>query len=81
MIPGLSVIRGSAVSDLMCSGLPGKLPVGYGTMEHQLSVFCYRLQGGIAGFHPHRRCEEYFASFDKIGTSWAAKCKKITMSL
>lgn len=50
-------------------------------MEHHLSVFCYMLQGGIGAFHPNRRCEEHFASVDKIGTSWAAKCKKITLSL
>lgn len=81
MFPVLPVIRGSAMSDLMCSGLPGKLPIGYSSMEHHLSVFCYMLQDGIGAFHPHHRCEEYFASVDKIGTSWAVKVKKITMSL
>lgn len=81
MFPGLSVIKGSAVSQLMCSGLPGKLLLGYGTMEHHLSVFCYMLQGGIGAFHPNLSCEEHFASIDKTGISWAAKCKKITTSL
>lgn len=60
----------------MCSGLPGKLLLGYDTMEHHLSVFCYMLQGGIGAFHPTLRCEEHFASIEKIGISWAAKCKK-----
>lgn len=69
MFPGLSLIRGSAVSELMGSGLPGKLLVGYGTMEYHLSVFCYMLQGGIGAFHSTLRCEEHFASIDKTGTS------------
>lgn len=81
IFPGLSVLKGSAVSELMCSGLPGKLLVGHGTMGHHLSCISYMLQGGIGALQPSLRCEERFASIDKIGTSWAVKCKKITVSL